>query len=155
MVVVVYSLSHVQLLRPHGLYSLPGSSVCGILQARLLKQTAISFSRGSSQPRDWTHICTGRRIPHHWTTREAPLTETDACKSSYFYRSSMTYSTLKKGPTVTRFFSSFLHIFSVRTESIHSYGMWPGPQDSQHEEGPSCGDPLAWVKSVSFSWQSD
>ena len=32
----------------------PGSSVHGILQARILEQVAISFSRGSSQPRDWT-----------------------------------------------------------------------------------------------------
>ena len=35
--------------------SLPGSSVHGILQARILKWVAISFSRGSSQPRDQTH----------------------------------------------------------------------------------------------------
>jgi len=32
--------------------SLPGSSVHGILQARILEWIAISFSRGSSQPRD-------------------------------------------------------------------------------------------------------
>ena len=32
-------------------YSLPGSSVHGILQARILEWVAISFSRGSSQPR--------------------------------------------------------------------------------------------------------
>ena len=32
----------------------PGSSVHGILQARKLKWVAISFSRGSSQPRDQT-----------------------------------------------------------------------------------------------------
>ena len=32
--------------------SLPGSSVYGIFQARLLEWVAISFSRGSSQPRD-------------------------------------------------------------------------------------------------------
>ena len=30
----------------------PGSSVHGILRARILKWAAISFSRGSSQPRD-------------------------------------------------------------------------------------------------------
>ena len=30
----------------------PGSSVCGILQARVLEWVAIPFSRGSSQPRD-------------------------------------------------------------------------------------------------------
>ena len=38
----------------------------GILQARILEWVAIPFSRGSSQPRDRTHIsyvsCTGRRV---------------------------------------------------------------------------------------------
>ena len=37
-------------------YSLPGSSVYGIFQARILGWVAISFSRGSSQPRDWTQV---------------------------------------------------------------------------------------------------
>ena len=36
--------------------SLPGSSVHGILQARILEWFAISFSRGSSGPRNQTHI---------------------------------------------------------------------------------------------------
>ena len=36
--------------------SLPGSSVHGILQARILKWVAIPFSRGSSQPRNRTQI---------------------------------------------------------------------------------------------------
>ena len=36
--------------------SLPGSSVHGILQARILDQVAISFSRGSSPPRDRTQV---------------------------------------------------------------------------------------------------
>ena len=34
----------------------PGSSVYGILQARILEWVAISFSRGSSQPRDQTLV---------------------------------------------------------------------------------------------------
>ena len=33
--------------------SLPGSSVHGILQARILKWVALPSLRGSSQPRDW------------------------------------------------------------------------------------------------------
>ena len=43
-------------------WSLPGSSVQGILQARILEWVAISFSRGSSQPRDETQVSriTGR-----------------------------------------------------------------------------------------------
>ena len=36
--------------------SLPGSSVHGILQARILEWVAMPSSRGSSWPRDWTHI---------------------------------------------------------------------------------------------------
>ena len=52
--------------------SLPGSSVHGILQARILEWVAIFFSRGSSPRRDRTCIsCTGRRIPYYWTTWEA------------------------------------------------------------------------------------
>ena len=37
-------------------YSLPGFSILGILQARILKWIIISFSRGSSPPKDWTCI---------------------------------------------------------------------------------------------------
>ena len=41
----------------------PGSSVHGILQARILEWVTISSSRGSSQPSDQTHIsCTEGRI---------------------------------------------------------------------------------------------
>ena len=54
--------------------SQPGSSVCGILQARTLECVAISFSRGSSWPRDGTCIsCISRQIVYHWATREVHL----------------------------------------------------------------------------------
>ena len=36
-------------------HSLPGSSVHGILQVRILERVVIFFSRGSSQPRDAAH----------------------------------------------------------------------------------------------------
>ena len=36
--------------------SLPGSSVQGILQARILEWVAVPFSRGSCQPRDRTQV---------------------------------------------------------------------------------------------------
>ena len=46
--------------------SLLGSSVYRILQARMLEWVVISFSRGSSQPRDQTLIsCVGRWILYH------------------------------------------------------------------------------------------
>ena len=52
--------------------SSPGSSIHGILQVRILEWVAISFSRGSSQPRDWTWVprIAGRHF-NLWATREA------------------------------------------------------------------------------------
>ena len=53
--------------------SLPGSSVHGILQARMPEWVAVPFSRGSSQPRDqtWFSHSTGGFFMV-WATREAP-----------------------------------------------------------------------------------
>ena len=51
--------------------SLPGSSVHGTFQARTLEWVAISFSRRSSQPRDWTQV--SRIVGRHfavWATWE-------------------------------------------------------------------------------------
>ena len=51
--------------------SLPGSSVRGILQARILEWVAISFSRRSSPPRDWSRVfCIVGRCFTVWATRE-------------------------------------------------------------------------------------
>ena len=52
--------------------SLPGSSVHGILQARILAWVVAPFSRGSSQPRDWTQVsCIAGRFFTIWATRES------------------------------------------------------------------------------------
>ena len=71
--VVVQSLSRVQLFCKPMDHSPPGSSFPGISQARILEWVAISFFRGSSQPKDQTPVsCTGWWILYHWATREAP-----------------------------------------------------------------------------------
>ena len=58
------------LLWPCRYCRLPGFSVHGISRARILEWVAISFSRGSSQPRDGTHVsCICRWIIYHWATR--------------------------------------------------------------------------------------
>ena len=55
-------------------HSLPGSSVHGISQARILEWIAILFARESSWPRYRTQVsCIGRWILHHLNTREAPM----------------------------------------------------------------------------------
>ena len=56
--------------------SLPGSSVHGILQQRVLQWVAISFSRRCSQPRDQTQVsCITGRFFTEWATREAPYSQ--------------------------------------------------------------------------------
>ena len=55
-------------------YSALGSSVHGLLQARILEWIAIFSSRRSSQSRDWTCVfCIGKLILYHWATWEAPI----------------------------------------------------------------------------------
>ena len=52
--------------------NLPGSSVHGIIQARMLDLVAIPFSRESSQPRDHTWVSySADGFFTFWTTREA------------------------------------------------------------------------------------
>ena len=54
----------------------PGSSVYEILQASLLEWVAISSSKKSSQPKDWTGVscisCICKRILCHWATIGSP-----------------------------------------------------------------------------------
>ena len=51
----------------------PGSSVHGILQARILEWVAMPSSRGSSQSTDQTQVsCIAGRFFTIWATREAP-----------------------------------------------------------------------------------
>ena len=51
-------------------HSLPGSSVHGILQARILEWVAMPSSRDSSRPRDWTQVSF---LLLHWQTGSLPL----------------------------------------------------------------------------------
>ena len=60
-------------------YSLPGTSGYGISQARILEWVAISSSRGSSQPRDWTHISCVSWIGRQIFTAEPPGREASVC----------------------------------------------------------------------------
>ena len=50
-------------------YSPSGSSVLGILQARILEWVAMPSSRGSSQPRDQAHVS----CLLHWQVGSLPL----------------------------------------------------------------------------------
>ena len=61
--------------------SLPGSSVHGILQARMLEWVFIYFSRGSSQPRNWIRVsCIAGGFFTVWAMRKAPSKGLKGCK---------------------------------------------------------------------------
>ena len=74
--------------------SLPGSSVLGIFQARILELVAFSYSRKSSQPRDQACVscifCTGWQILYHCTIWEA--LDRSLLKPNYLYINKATQS---------------------------------------------------------------
>ena len=82
--------------------SLPGSSVHRIHQARILEWVAVSFSRGSFWPRNWTQVsCIAGRLFTDGATRETrlPLLTTSSpflplqyILWEYFFWFSLTYS---------------------------------------------------------------
>ena len=61
--------SHVWLCDPVN-YSLPGPSVHGISQARMLEWVVVPSSKGSFWLRDWVHVscssCIGRQVLYPW-----------------------------------------------------------------------------------------
>ena len=63
----------------------PGSSVHGILQARILEWVAIPFSRGSLKSRDWTWLfCIAGRFFIVWATREIGWQKLPLCSTKLF-----------------------------------------------------------------------
>ena len=64
-------------------HSPKGSSVYGILQARILEWAVIPFFRGSSRPRDWTWVsCMAGRFFTIWAMREAQVHQNPVHKCS-------------------------------------------------------------------------
>ena len=74
-------------------YSAQGSSVHRILQARIVESVAISYSRGSSPPRDQTRVsCTGRWLliaapPGKWCSIQCFLNSSPLYKQPEIHRS--------------------------------------------------------------------
>ena len=61
----------------------PGSSIHGVLQARILEWVAIPFSRRSSQPRDRTSCIVGRFFTI-WATRESQILSSQKTSNSLY-----------------------------------------------------------------------
>ena len=90
--------------------NLPGSSLHGILQAGILEWVAISFSRGSSQPRDRTQVsCNAGRRFNLWATREALYQSDIQSLKAYLLKSNVVWFKHKEN-TVGLSFFILLHI---------------------------------------------
>ena len=107
-------------MQPCGLYSPLGSSVQGIFQARILEWVAVSFSRGSSGPRDRTHVsyvsCTSRHVLYHWC-------HLGRVNASLIFLPQLPHLThLRSGPGLSSIFSCFFQfinsLFLVSTEIL-------------------------------------
>ena len=98
--------------------SAPGSSVHGNLQARLLGWVAISFSRGSSQPKNQTWVfCTAGRFFTDWAMRVALYHYT-----SYLFQClNMQDPREEKNVTVCEIFLKHLRVVFMCRNNCSSY----------------------------------
>ena len=146
--------------------SLWGSSVQGILQARILEWVSISFSRGSSWTRDWTQVsCIVGRFFPVWATSETLGGRTKPLKGWFLYHPAMQFTPQITGYKYSWWWFEYLHLkvrvflfyiislnlavlmSSVQfSHSVVSDSLWP--HGSQHAR-PPCPSPTPGVHSMS------
>ena len=97
-------------LRPHGIYTLPGSTVHETLQTRILEWVAISLSRGSSWPRNQWVSTAGKFSTHLYSW---PQTQKDSIEHVHFESKFLTVWNHLNSPG-----AEFLH-FSISVLNIH------------------------------------
>ena len=114
--------------------SLQDSSLCGILHTRIMEWVAIPFSRGSSQPRDWTHVfcisCIDRHILYHWHHLGNPDQALGETRTRYSYnviRSLFSFSGL------TWFSKSFLLETKKMNDSRLTFYQWTIPAERYYK----------------------
>ena len=83
----------------------PHSSVHGILQARTLEWVVISFSRGSSQPRDQTGVsCIASSFLTVWVPREVQASATECVNKTSGAQAETSWDTVTTGKIWEQFF---------------------------------------------------
>ena len=120
--------------------SLPGSSVHGIFQAIVLEWITLSFSRGSSQPRD--RIRVSRIVNRHfavWATREVPVQNTvmsclDFCNHLTGWLTFLQYTSIPNilSDLVCVCAHTRTCSCSVVSDSLWPYGLYSQPGFSVH-----------------------
>ena len=103
--------------------SLPGSSVHGILHARILELVAVPFSRGSSQPRDWTQVS---HFADSYLSEPPGMSNSSICydknKFNLFWKKKIPSSLLDKGESPPQWSSGVEtrgHCCSIMSGVLH------------------------------------
>ena len=129
--------------------SLPGSSVHGILQARILEWVAVPSSRASSQPREWTQISSiAGGFFTIWASRTAQLAFTAILATSFPTGMSLCFLISKLG-IITIFTCAGFVMIQVVPESKSS-----GKVGSDHRCCSSPGTDMAQAELLKF-WPTD
>ena len=134
--------------------NLPSSSVHGILHARILEWVAISFSRGSFWPRNWTRVsCIGRWILYRWASGEAALWAAVLWLSVHIERDENDDKMMQQWEWRCRVSSGWTRIrrskagpicagWGGKEEALHVWGAWAqlsweqqAPQKTQWSQG--------------------
>ena len=92
--------------------SLPGSSVHGIFQARILEWIAISFSRRSSRHRDWTQV--SRVVGRHFTVLSHPESPRTIIKP---INSTLGYISKKKTTLIQMFIAALFTTAKIQKQT--------------------------------------
>ena len=128
--------------------NLPGSSVHGIFQAKVLEWVAISFSRGSSQPRDQTWVSDRTRVSRVAGRSLVPLRDQGFPRISFPWKGRLKKEAIHEylplipivvQQKLTQYCKAIIR--SVMSDSLR-------PHESQHAR-PPCPSPTPGVHSDS------
>ena len=133
-VYIISCFSHVRLYKPKEC-SPPGSSVRGILQARILEWVAMPSSRGSSRPRDRTRIS----CLLHWQMGSLPLAPPG---KDLTLREGRTFKAKQK---LTEFWKNYSSLYQIWILQMLN-AVQLGSPASQHRLTPL----VTWVSSLVY-----
>ena len=130
-------------------HSPPGSSVHGVLQARILEWVAMPSSMVSSRPRDWTPIShvswIGRQVLYHWGHMGSPL-------HAYFSSSTHLPGLLHSEYSFSLYYLSHvesIHVTAVTLVISLSFTYLRWNYSTPHRGAPKSG---SWVKDACRSF---
>ena len=128
----------------------PGSSVHGIFQARILERVAISFSKGSSQPRNRTQVsCTAGRFFTLWATREVMTVKKKKKKTKSKKEQLLTLGENNFVQKKEYFVSNiYIEIIHVNTECSPIQILWENytEKNEKKKKGMKERDGYGWVR---------